>query len=117
MYSIIDFQTPDGSRPINDFMVSVRRSGDLSGVRAINNAIDWLGSVGLSLLNTAMMDNIEDDIYELRARHYRVFCYYDRGQSRFILLNGFRKRTQRTPLREIAQARRLVAEYRTMGVD
>ncbi len=115
MYLIIDFQSFDGSRPINDFRVSVRRSGDLSGIRAINNAIDRLERIGLGLLNTAMMDNIEDDIYELRARHYRVFCYYDRGQAQFILLNGFRKRTQRTPLREIALARRLVAEYRTIG--
>ena len=87
----------------------------MSGLRAISRAINSLEQVGLDLLNTTMMDNIEDDIYELRARNYRVFCYYERGRDRFILLNGFRKRTDRTPPREIALARRLVSEYRSLG--
>lgn len=74
----------------------------MSGLRAISRTIGSLEQVGLDLPNTAMMDNIEDDLYELRARNYRVFCYYERGRDRFVLLNGFRKRTDRTLPREIA---------------
>jgi phage-related protein len=112
MHSLIEFETSGGASPINEFRVSVRRSGDLQGLRRLDDAIERLKTVGLGLLNTAMMDNIEDNIYEIRARHYRVFCYYDRGRSTFVLLNGFRKQTGRTPLREIERARHWAAEYR-----
>lgn len=115
MYTTYEYNSIDGSCPVNDFRLSVRRNGDLSGLRGITRAIDSLEQVGLDLLNTAMMDNIEDDLYELRARNYRVFCYFERGRDRFVLLNGFRKRTDRTPLREIELARRLVSEYRSFG--
>lgn len=115
MYTTHEYHSLDGSCPVDDFRLSVRRSGDLSGLRAITRVINSLEQEGLGLLNTAMMDNIEDDIYELRARNYRVFCLYERGRDRFILLNGFRKRTDRTPQREIVLARRLVSEYRSLG--
>ena len=81
----------------------------------MDDAIKRLRTVGLGLLNTAMMDNIEGGIYEIRARHYRVFCDYDRSRNTFALLNGFRKQTERAPLREIERARYWVAEYLRMG--
>ena len=58
-----------------------------------------------------MMDNIENDIYELRVGPYRVFCYYDRQLDVFMLFNGFRKQTRRTPEGQIARARALVNQY------
>ena len=115
MYLLIEFESSDGSCPVDNFRTTVRRSGDRQGLRLIDNSISRLENLGLGLLNTAMMDNIEDDIYEMRARHYRVFCYYDRGRGVFVLLNGFRKQTRRTPLRDIVRARNLVAEYRETG--
>ena len=115
MYKLVKFGASGGASLIDDFRVSIRRSGDLQGLRRLDDAIKRLETEGLGLLNTAMMDNIEDDLYEIRARHYRVFCYYDRGQGAFALLNGFRKQTERTPLREIARARYWAAEYRRTG--
>ena len=66
---------------------------------------------GLSLLNTATMDNIQGGIYELRVGPYRVFCYYDRQADTFVLLHGFRKQTAQTPESQKARARSLVAQY------
>lgn len=53
------------------------------------------------------------DIYEIRI-HYqnnaiRVFCIFD-GNT-LVLLNAFRKKSRRTPLRELRLAQRLSAEY------
>ena len=66
---------------------------------------------GLALLNSSMMDNIEDAIYELRVGPYRVFCFYNRRSDVFMLLNGFRKQTQRTPESQKARARALASQY------
>ncbi len=111
MYQVLEFSTPNGSNPYQEFLQSVRRSGDRQASRNLRKATARLGDYGLSLLNSSMMDNIEGDIYELRVGPYRVFCFYDRQSDVFMLLNGFRKQTQRTPESQKARARALVTQY------
>ena len=41
---------------------------------------------------------------------WRVFCFFDKGRL-VILLNGFQKKTQKTPKNEIEKATRLMKEY------
>jgi phage-related protein len=45
-----------------------------------------------------------------RLNIYRVFCCFDKGQL-VVLLNGFQKKTQKTPKDEIERAMRLKTEY------
>ena len=111
MYTVIELEFEDGSCPYREFLQSVERSGDLKALGIVDKTVGNLINEGLVLLNTSMMDNIEDDIYELRAGSHRVFCYYDRRSSMFLLLQGFRKRTQRTPEGQKARARALVSRY------
>ena len=40
----------------------------------------------------------------------RVFCFFDKGKL-VILLNGFQKKTQKTPKNEIEKAINLMKEY------
>lgn len=55
-----------------------------------------------------------DGLYEMRIEYgsniYRVFCFFDEGQL-VILLNGFQKKSQKTPNKEIEKAERLKKEY------
>ncbi|MBK1439505.1 type II toxin-antitoxin system RelE/ParE family toxin [Parapedobacter sp. ISTM3] len=55
-----------------------------------------------------------DGLYEARiqlgSNIWRVFCFFD-GDRLVILLNGFQKKTQKTPKKEIDRALRLMAEY------
>ena len=57
---------------------------------------------------------IEDDIYEFRVSYcnneFLIFFIYD-GDKLVILFNAFKKKTQKTPQREIAKAKRLKKEY------
>jgi len=41
---------------------------------------------------------------------WRVFCFFDNGKL-VVLLNGFTKKTQKTPKKEIDKAVRLMKEY------
>ena len=41
---------------------------------------------------------------------WRVFCFFDQGQL-VVLLNGFTKKTQKTPRQEIDKAEALMKEY------
>ena len=53
-------------------------------------------------------------LYEARislaSNIWRVFCFFDKGKL-VILLNGFTKKTQKTPKKEIQKALRLMNEY------
>ncbi len=49
--------------------------------------------------------HIEDDIWELRPIGDRIFFFYWKDDT-FVLLHCFRKKTQKTPRREIEQAKR-----------
>ena len=65
-------------------------------------------------LSTKFVKHVEDGIYELRAEHrsniFRVFFIFDEGNI-VLLFNGFQKKSQKTPRKEIEQAKKLMIEY------
>lgn len=65
-------------------------------------------------LSTKFVKLIQDDVYELRIQYnsniFRVFFIFDEGNI-VVLLNGFQKKTQKTPANEIDKAIRLKEEY------
>ena len=65
-------------------------------------------------ISSKFVKYLRDEIYELRVEHngniFRVFFIFDEGNV-VILFNGFQKKTQKTPQREINMAIRLKKEY------
>jgi len=53
-------------------------------------------------------------LFEIRIEYqsniYRIFCCFDEGKL-VILLNGFQKKSQKTPKKEIEKALRIKNEY------
>ena len=49
---------------------------------------------------------------QLGSNIWRVFCFFDKGKL-VILLNGFQKKTQKTPKNEIENALKLMSKYYT----
>lgn len=56
-------------------------------------------STGLFEIRVEVMSNI-----------YRVFSFFDEGQL-IILINGFQKKSQKTPKKEIEKAEKIKKEY------
>jgi phage-related protein len=56
----------------------------------------------------------ETDLYEIRVSFgnniFRIFCFFDKDRL-VIVLNGFQKKTQKTPKKEIDRAVSLKKEY------
>jgi len=77
----------------------------------IIEAIETLERVPSNYLKAMVGTN---GLYEARiqlgSNIWRVFCFFD-GDRLVILLNGFQKKTQKTPKKEIDRALRLMAEY------
>lgn len=55
-----------------------------------------------------------DGLYEIRIEFesniYRIFCCFDKGNL-VVLFNGFQKKTQKAPKKEIDMALKLKEEY------
>lgn len=53
-------------------------------------------------------------LYEVRVEYesniYRIFCCFDKGKL-VVLFNGFQKKTQKTPKKELDKAMRLKQAY------
>ena len=70
----------------------------------------------LERIPTTYLKHIEETngLYEARIQLgsdiWRVFCFFDKGKL-VILLNGFQKKTQKTPKNEIEKAIILMKEY------
>jgi len=55
-----------------------------------------------------------DGLFEIRVEYesniYRIFCCFDEGNL-VILFNGFQKKFQKTPKKEIDRALRIMKDY------
>ncbi|MRM82668.1 type II toxin-antitoxin system RelE/ParE family toxin [Riemerella anatipestifer] len=55
-----------------------------------------------------------DGLYEIRVQFgndiFRIFCFFDEGKL-IVLTNGFQKKTQKTPKKEIEKALKIKKEY------
>ena len=55
-----------------------------------------------------------EGLYEIRVKQgsdiFRIFCFFDKGKL-IVLANGFQKKTQKTPRKEIDKALKIKEEY------
>lgn len=55
-----------------------------------------------------------DGLYEIRIQLgndiFRIFCFFDKGKL-VVLANGFQKKSQKTPKKEITKALKIMGEY------
>ncbi len=87
---------------------------DAKTKKKILQVLSWIQS--LDIIPVSMMRSITGvkGLYEIRIEYsgniYRIFCCFDNGEL-VILLNGFQKKTQKTPSNEIERAKKLMNEY------
>lgn len=83
---------------------------------SVQEKIDYVLEIVISMerIPKQFFKHLEDGIYEIRVKVgsdiYRIFCFFDAGKL-VILLDGFQKKSQKTPRKEIAKAKRLRTAY------
>jgi Phage-related protein len=108
-FDVILFETKDGTCPVSDFI----NSFDVKMKSKVLRMIGLLGKNG-NELREPYTKYLKDGIFELRVQQgndlSRVLYFFKSGQK-IIMTNGFIKKTQKTPVNEIALAKRYMAEY------
>lgn len=117
MYKIHFYRDRNGNRPVVDYIRGLANRRDKDSrikVRKIQDYLDALGKYGLGL-REPYIKHIDGDIWELRPLSDRFFFVAWTGSS-FVILHHFVKKTQKTPQREIEQAKRELADLKERGL-
>ncbi len=101
------YETVNGKKPVEEYLGSL----DLEQRAKVLSILLTVQSLGFheALRKTKHISFLEDKIYEIRVEWksniFRVFTFTIVG-NKFILTNGFTKKTQKTPRREIVKAKK-----------
>ena len=102
---------PNGSCPYDEYVKSVFQSGKKQEAAKIRATVDRLmqsGSDGLVKLQRAEKMN---DVWQLRVGMHRVFYFWHGPARAYVILNGFRKQSRKTPPAELQRAEALRVEH------
>lgn len=113
MYRVIFYKDRNGKEPVKEYLkrLSVRKDKDSRiKLNKIREYIKILSEYG-TRAGEPYMKHLVDDLWELRPMDNRILFFAYDGKK-FVLLSYFIKKTQKTPLREIAKAVKLMNEYK-----
>ncbi|MEY8258222.1 type II toxin-antitoxin system RelE/ParE family toxin [Erysipelotrichaceae bacterium 66-17] len=114
MYNIEFYENSKGESQIWDFLEKLRKEADSTKnariqFKQIVFYIELLKKQG-TYLSENITKYLEDGIWELRPGNNRVFYFFFENNT-FVLLHQFRKKSQKTPKREIEKAKRERDDY------
>ncbi len=108
MYNIEFYSTADGISELWNFLDELQRKAATSKDARIQHKQIVLYIQLLEDHGTRLGENITkhltEDIWELRPGNNRVLYFYHR-ENTYVLLHQFRKKSQKTPRREIEKAK------------
>lgn len=113
MYKIYFYQKSNGEEPVLDYIRELGcRSDKDSRIKLgkIQQYIEQLSRYG-TRIGENVVKHLDGEIWELRPVRDRILfaAWY---QNSFVLLHCFLKQTQKTPRREIEQAKRELADMK-----
>jgi phage-related protein len=114
MYEIIFYKDKHGNEPIKEYIYKLAQKGqtnknDRIQAEKILAYIKALAEYG-TRIGEPIVKHLEGSLWELRPLENRIFFFYWQDNT-FVLLHHFIKKTQKTPPRELEQARRNLTEF------
>lgn len=117
MYNIYFYKDKDGNEPVLEYLKELISKGDKDSRIKANKIRDYvkiLSEYGTQA-GEPYIKHLDGDIWELRPLRDRIFFVgWENGS--FVLLHHFMKKTQKTPKREIEQAKRELADLIERGI-
>ena len=107
-YNIIFYEKQNGKSEVFDFLETLRLKSSTSKdariqYKQVTLFIELLTLNG-TLLPETITKHLTEDIWELRPGANRIFYFFCDNDT-YVLLHSFRKKTKKTPRREIDKAK------------
>ncbi|SDB32893.1 Phage-related protein [Pseudobutyrivibrio sp. YE44] len=112
MYEIIFYEDRNGYSQVYEFLKDITsKKGKDARINAnkVNDYIQALSVYG-TYIGEPICKHLDGDIWELRPLANRIL-FAGLVDGKFVLLHQFMKKTQKTPKREIEQAKRELEDY------
>lgn len=115
MYKIIFYEDENGSSEVVSYIKELqKRSKKSKECRILFNKIvaylDMLEEQG-TRIGEPFTKHLEEDLWELRPlKHRFLYAYYK--ENTFVILHHFMKKTQKTPKRELKNAKRKLMQFK-----
>lgn len=108
MYNIDFYRTVSGTCDIEELLLALQEKAITNKDariqhKQVSQYIQFLEDYG-TRLGENVTKHLEEDIWELRPGNNRIIFFFFRDNT-FVLLHHFRKKTQKTPRREIEKAK------------
>lgn len=113
MYKIVIYVDRKGKSSLLDYMSELEQEGSKDSRIKLNKIREYVKALAMNgtHLPASYCKHLEGDIWELRPGRNRVmFAAWLEGE--FVLLHLFMKKTQKTPKREIEQAKKNLADFK-----
>ena len=113
-YKIVFWQDKNGYSEAQDYIMELKNKSVKSKdarikLNKIVEYMEMLEAYGAELTEP-YIKHIDCEIFELRPLRDRFFFFF-KQENRYVILNHFVKRTQKTPRREIEKAIRLMKDF------
>lgn len=118
MHRVYFYKDKKGKQPVLDYMKSLAKKNDKDSrikFNKLNDYIEMLKQYG-TLAGEPYIKHLDGEVWELRPLRDRVLfvAWTDGG---FVLLHHFMKKTQKTPPREIAKAKRELEDLKERKIE
>lgn len=112
MHEILFYKDRKGKTPVLDYMRELKSSVSKDSRIKLNKILDYIKALSAygTEIGAPYVKHLDGEIWELRPTRDRVLFAAVVG-GRFVMLHCFMKQTQKTPAREIEQAKRELADF------
>ncbi len=118
MHRIYFYRDSSGKEPMAEYIAELAGKKDKDSRIKLNKIRDYvkvLSEYGTQA-GEPYIKHLDGEIWELRPLRDRIF-FVGWANGGYVLLHHFMKKTQKTPAREIAQAKRELADLIERGVQ
>jgi phage-related protein len=112
VHKINFYKDKNGKEPVNEYLQDLAKRNDKDSRIKLNKIQDYiqiLSEYGTKI-GEPYIKHLEGEIWELRPIRDRIL-FAGRVNDGFLLLHHFMKKTQKTPKREIDQAKRNLVDF------
>ena len=110
MFEVYFYKKADGSKPVADFIKTL----DVKMKAKVIANMQLLEEYG-NMARAPLSKELTDGIYEIRSvsgkKIVRILYFFDGKDKVIIATNGFIKKSQKTPKKEIENAKRMRQDY------
>jgi len=112
LHEIIFYRDKNGHEPVYEYMKSLKEKNSKDSRINLNKMNDYIQALSMygTHLPETYVKHLDGEIWELRPIRNRVLFAGVVG-GRYVLLHHFIKKTQKTPVREIEQAKRELQDF------